>query len=470
MKAYKSMVLFFILLNSILLAQKPNVIVIYTDDHGYADLSCQGVFSDVKTPNIDKLATGGVRMSCGYVTAPQCVPSRGGLMSGQYQNKFGLESNPHLQDQEVMARFASLETLPERMKHAGYVTGMAGKWHLGPDKSEEIAKHGFDKVFFKHSNAPGSWNMNLDGDDIEPQVQTGGGYHLELISTFACSFIERYKAQPFFFYLAFRAPHVPLDAPQKYLDRFPGEMPERRRQALAMLSAVDDGVGRVMETLRKNGLEENTLIFLMGDNGAPLKIYKIDEPGGGPGWDGSLNDPMNGEKGMLTEGGIRTPFLVYWKNTIPGGQVYNNPVISLDVAATATSLAGLPKDQTLDGVDLIPYLTGKNNGEPHETLYWRWLGQSAVRKGNWKYIRCDEREFLFDIENDFQEKQNLISKHPDKAAELFADLEKWTKQLVPPGIHAIKSDGMSKQGNIYFDYYIEGKDAGKASQKSRLNR
>ena len=225
---------------------------------------------------MDALAKGGVRMTDGYCTAPQCVPSRGGLISGQYQTKWGLESNPQFQDAAIMKRFDELETIPERLQKAGYVTGMAGKWHLGPSRADAIAAHGFDKAFHKNSNGPGHWNMNLEGEDVEPQVQKGGGYHIDLISEFACSFIDRFHDKPFFFYLACRAPHVPLDAPQKYLDRFPGKMPERRRQALAMLSAVDDGVGQIMATLRKHELEEDTLIFVIGDNGAPLKIHKLD--------------------------------------------------------------------------------------------------------------------------------------------------------------------------------------------------
>uniref|UniRef100_UPI0030D74334 sulfatase-like hydrolase/transferase n=1 Tax=uncultured Rubinisphaera sp. TaxID=1678686 RepID=UPI0030D74334 len=268
--------------------RKPNIIVIFTDDHGYADLSCQGVFKDMKTPHMDAIAQNGVRMTDGYCTAPQCVPSRGGLISGQYQTKWGLESNPQFQDEEIMQRFDALQTIPERLKRAGYVTGMAGKWHLGPSKADAIAAHGFDKVFHKNSNGPGHWNMNLEGEDVQPQVQEGDGYHIDMISDFACSFIDRFNDKPFFFYLACRAPHVPLDAPQKYLDRFPGEMPERRRQAIAMLSAVDDGVGRIIETLRKHELEQDTLIFIISDNGAPLKIHKLDAPGGGTGWDGSL--------------------------------------------------------------------------------------------------------------------------------------------------------------------------------------
>lgn len=453
--------LFFLLLLSLFscfsgtASEKPNIILIFTDDHGYADLGCQGILDDIRTPHIDALAETGARMTDGYVTAPQCVPSRGGLISGQYQNRFGLESNPQFQDREVMGRFAELETLPERLKKAGYATGMAGKWHLGP--GNEISTHGFDHVFYKNSNAPGQANIDLEGNDVPFGTEEHGLYHLDACSQVAVSFVERYKDRPFFFYLAYRAPHVPLDAPKEYLDRFPGEMPERRRQALAMLSAVDDGVGKIVETLRRHDLEKDTLIWIIGDNGAPLKIHKIDAPGGGPGWDGSLNDPMNGEKGMLTEGGIRVPFVVSWKGTIPGGQVFSEPVISLDVAATALALAGLPEDEQLDGVNLIPFLTGQKDGAPHEVIYWRWLGQSAIRKGKWKYLRSDHREYLFDMEEDAEETRDLLEEHPEKAARLKSELESWTQTLSPPGIWALKSEGMSRAAEAYFDWYIEGK-------------
>ncbi len=436
-------------------AAKPNIIVIYTDDHGYADLSCQGVFPDVRTPHIDALAKAGVRMTSGYSTAPQCVPSRGGLLSGQYQNKFGLESNTEHDNPVVMAEFGETRSIAERLKDVGYVTGMAGKWHLGPD--DRITDHGFDRVFFKHNNAAGFWNMDLDGHDLIGVPQYGSGYHLDLVAQFAGAFIERYHDQPFFFYVAFRAPHVPLDAPPKYLQRFPGKMPERRRQALAMISAVDDGVGRIMETLRMHHLEENTLIFLIGDNGAPLKIHKLDAPGGGAGWDGSLNDPMNGEKGMLTEGGIRVPFVVSWKGTIPGGQVYANPVIALDVAATANVIAGLDPDPALDGVNLKPYLTGQTTSAPHESLYWRWLSQAAIRQGQWKYLRGSDREYLFNLDNDVEEQHNLLGVHPEIANQLRDQLSKWAETLSPPGIGAVNSPGMSRAADQYFDWYLDGK-------------
>ena len=428
-------------------ARKPNVIVIFTDDHGYADLSSQGVFEDVRTPHIDALARGGVRMSAGYVTAPQCVPSRAGLLSGRYQNRFGVESNGMSLD-----GFNRQRTIAERLRDAGYATGMTGKWHLGP--APEIGAHGFDDVYYKNANRPGWANYDLAGKDVEPGPERSRLYHIDANSAAACAFIDRHHDEPFFFYCAYRAPHVPLDAPKKYLDRFPGKMPERRRQALAMLSAVDDGVGRIVATLRRHGLEEQTLIFFIGDNGAPLKIHKLDAPGGGPGWDGSLNDPMNGEKGMLSEGGIRVPFVVSWQGRIPGGQVYDHPVISLDVAATAVALAGLPADPELDGVNLIPYLRGERDGAPHDALYWRWVAQGAIRVGDWKYLRGGAREYLFNLRNDPEEKRNLMTAERERAQLLADRLAAWAKDLQPPGLE-MKS--MSKTWEAYFDFYLDGK-------------
>ena len=427
-------------------ADKPNIIVIYTDDHGYSDMMCQGIQKDLKTPSIDALAAGGVRMTSGYVTAPQCVPSRAGLLSGRSQNRFGVESNG-----ESLSGFNAQQTIAERLQTAGYATGMTGKWHLGP--APDIVRHGFDDVYYKNANRPGWANFNFDGSDRAAGKENSKLYHLDANSAAACAFIKRHHHEPFFFYCAYRAPHVPLDAPPKYLSRFPGEMPERRRQALAMISAMDDGIGDILKTLREYHIETNTIIFFIGDNGAPLKIHKIDAPGGGPGWDGSLNEPLNGEKGMLSEGGIRVPFVVYWKNKI-AAQVYDHPVISLDVAATAVSLAGLPSDPQLDGVNLVPYLTGENNDAPHETLYWRWVAQAATRAGKWKYLRGGTREYLYDLSNDHEEKHNLIKGHPHIAARLRTKLNAWAAELQPPGLATRK---MSDVWEKYFDHYLDGK-------------
>lgn len=442
---------------------KPNIVLIFTDDHGYADLSCQGILDDVKTPHIDALATGGVRMTSGYVSAPQCVPSRAGLLSGRYQNRFGVESNGLPLD-----GFNKQQTIAERLKKAGYATGMIGKWHLGP--TPKITDHGFDDVYYRG----GTWaNYDLDGNDIPPGPKKSKLYHLDAKSAAARAFIKRHHKDPFFLYLAYRAPHVPLDATKKYLDRFPGKMPERRRQCLAMLSAVDDGVGGVMRALREYDIEDNTLVFFIGDNGAPLKIHKLDAPGGGPGWDGSLNTPMNGEKGMLSEGGIRVPYVVYWKGKLPANQVYHHPVISLDVASTALAVAGLPHDPKLDGVNLIPHLSGANKKPPHETLFWRWIAQSAAREGKWKYLRAGARDYLFNMETDREEKKNLIKKHPDIAGRLQAKLKHWSADLMPPGLAAGQ---MSQTWETYYDFYLDGKpapprpDPKTAARKNRKKR
>lgn len=442
---------------------KPNVILIYTDDHGWPDIGTAGIYDDLKTPHIDALAASGVRATSGYSSAPQCVPSRAGLLVGKSQNRFGVESNG-----ESLEGFDAELTIADRLKAAGYATGQIGKWHLG--QNPNITDHGFDDVYSKNANRPCHANYTLEGKTIQMQQVDDGLYHLDACSKAATTFIQRHEDEPFFLYLAYRAPHVPLDAPKKYLDRFPGKMPERRRQALAMISAMDDGVGEIVASLKQRGLLEKTLIFYIGDNGAPLKIHKTDAPGGGPGWDGSLNEPMNGEKGMLAEGGIRVPFLVSWPGSIPAGQVYDHPLSTLDVAATAVELAGLPEDDSLDGVNLFPYLSGKNQSAPDRALKWRWIAQAAIREGKWKLLKGGERSYLFDLESDPGEKTNLLGKHQNIAEQLGQKLQSWSDELKPPGL---SSGSMSPTWEAYFDYYLDGKPApapGKSVSKSNGNQ
>lgn len=427
--------------------ERPNIIVIFTDDHGWPDIGAAGIYDDLKTPNIDQMTGEGVRCTNGYVTAPQCVPSRGGLLAGRDQSRFGLEANG-----SSLEGFNAEVTIAERLKAAGYATGQIGKWHLGP--VNKIPSHGFDDVFSKNSDRPGWANYGLDGSDQEPGFEETGMYHLDACSAAATAFIERHSDEPFFLYLAYRAPHVPLDAPEKYLSRFPGKMPERRRQALAMISAMDDGIGAVRAKLAEKKLTGRTLIFFIGDNGAPLKIHKVDAPGGGPGWDGSLNAPMNGEKGMLSEGGIRVPYVVTWPGRIPSGQVFDEPVSSLDVAATAVALSGAGDNDLLDGVNIVPYLAGEREGAPHEVLFWRWSGQSAIREGNWKLFIGGTREYLYDIVADPGETTNLLKEHPKVAERLRKRLGGWTQELEPPGF--IRE--ISPVWGRYFDHYLDGKN------------
>jgi uncharacterized sulfatase len=440
----------FVLSTSLFAESKPNIILIYTDDHGHADLGIHGVMKDIKTPNIDALARSGVVATHGYSTAPQCVPSRGGLMTGKFQGRFDLDNNGSALD-----GFNKETTIATRLQNAGYVTAQFGKWHLGPQN--EITRHGFKHVFSQHGGQKFAANITLDGKDRLMSDLPPTEYHLDGCSKAAASIIERYKDQPFFLYVAYRGPHTPLDAPQSYMNRFPGEMPERRRAALAMLSAIDDGVGLITSTLKKHNLTEKTLIFFIGDNGAPLKIHKVDSPlqGDAGGWDGSLNTPLNGEKGMLAEGGMSTPFLIAWPGTIPGGQTYEHPVTALDVAATAAATNKIEvKPGDLDGVNLLPHLTGENKAAPHDDLYWRWMAQSAVREGNWKLLRGGEREYLYDLANDREEKNNLAAKHPEIATRLHTKLKTWADGLNPPGMAL---GPMAATWNDYFDHYLEGK-------------
>lgn len=455
---------------------KPNIIVIFTDDMGYSDLGVQGIVSDIKTPNIDKLAAAGVRMTSGYVTAPQCIPSRAGLMAGRYQQRFGVDHNgtiPMPLD-EVL--------LPELMAKAGYTTGMTGKWHLEPNHQQpEWIKENISEIKEKTKYVPSDIpldkkmpyyppargfqeyfygpmynilaNYDLEGNDLDQQWIETNGFRLDNQTEAAVTFIERNQDKPFFFYLAYFAPHVPLEATEKYLSRFPGEMAERRRYCLAMMAAIDDGVGQIVEALEKHDIDENTMIFFISDNGAPLKIDKKDIPISFPGgaWDGSLNEPWVGEKGMVSEGGIRVPYIVSWPAILPKGMVYDKPVISLDVAATAVAIAGAKEIKELDGTNLVPYLTGEKEGQPHEALYWRFWDQSAIRMGDWKFLKAGNREFLFDLASEDHEKVNLIKSNPQKAESLKKELVKWGAELKNPGI----PDGEIRREKQWYDHYFK---------------
>ena len=441
---------------------RPNVIVILTDDMGWADLAVQGAVKDVRTPHLDALAAAGVRCTSGYITSPQCSPSRAGLITGQHQQRFGIDTIPDV------PLPSDAVTLAERLGPVGYRCGFVGKWHLEPNilcvnwmrrelpeladqpetqrrippaKLEPYtpAAQGFHDYFWGEMTRYRA-NFDLDGKDLAPGKRSFALPHefrVDVQTRAAVAFIERNRSQPFYLHVGYFAPHTPLEAPQHYLDRFPGPMPERRRYALAMIAAVDDGVGAILAKLREHGLETNTLVMFTSDNGAPLKITRPDTPVGGDhgGWDGSVNDPWAGEKGMLSEGGIRVPMLFSWPGTLPSGKVYDAPVSSLDFAATAVAAAGLPHDPALDGVDLTPFFTGRATGQPHGTLCWRFWTQAAIRDGRWKYLSAGRLgEFLFDLSTPDPESRNLLKDHPDRAAELRRQLKAWTDQFQPPGI------------------------------------
>ncbi len=467
---------------------QPNIVIILTDDHGWPDVSAQGLLKDVKTPHTDKLAAGGVRFTSGYSTAAQCRPARAGLVTGRYQNKFGLVDN------NAYALPWSEYTMAERLRDAGYMTGLSGKWHLqgpistdnkNPDGSDaepmptkefltkvrelhrtgtdpgEPGYHGFTEYL---SGKVASYTASHDksGKDLNgPVKHYSKEYRVEHQAEWSVNFIKRHakKKAPFFLYTSLYAPHVPLESPQKYLDRFPGEMPERRRLALAMISSMDDAVGRITQTLEDEGVRENTLIVYLSDNGAPLKIDKRDDdPSVWGGWTGSVNDPWLGEKGMVSEGGIRVPFIMNWPKRIPAGQVDSRPVISLDITATSVVAAGLEVDDRIDGVDLLPFIDGKNvdgkaTADPHDALYWSWGGQYAVRSGDWKYLKTSTNEYLFNVTTKQHESLNLIEQHPELAQGLKKKIQAWSQlDVAHPGF----DNPTQPNGLKFFDHYLNG--------------
>ena len=417
--------------------RKPNILLIYSDDHGWADLGAQGVNAEIRTPNLDQLTRDGVRFSRGYVSAPQCVPSRAGVMTGRYQQRFGVEDNAH-----GPLPLAEL-TIAERLKPAGYITGMVGKWHLdiGPEHVGSRAMRampghmphaqGFDE-YWRGEMRQFFASHDLKGKPFAdaPHLVSDNRFRVVVQTEAALGFLDRRAAkpeQPWFLYLAWYAPHVPLESPEPWFSKTPENLPLPRRQALAMIAAMDTGLGQIRAKLREMGAEKDTLIFFIGDNGAPL----------GNAWNGSLNFPMVGQKGMLAEGGIRTPFVAAWPGKFPAGTVYDQPVISLDVAATAVALAGQPHDAKLDGVNIVPFVTGEKKGVPHEALFWRWGSQAAVQEMPYKLIMIGERErLLFDITKPDGENiaRNLVTKHPDIAAHLEAKLKAWADTLQTPGL------------------------------------
>ena len=312
---------------SLLHAAKPNILVILADDLGYGELSCQGN-PQVPTPHIDSIAKNGVRFTSGYVSGPYCSPTRAGFMTGRYQQRFGHEFNPGPAEAAVPNFGLSLneKTIGDRLKAAGYATGWFGKSHLGYKPEFHPLKRGFDEYFgflggaHDYLDAAGDpHNPILRG--TEPVKQED--YTTEAFAREAVNFIKKHHAEPWFCYLPFNAVHAPLEATSKYLDRFTSVEDKRRQTFCAMLSAMDDAVGSVLAKVHEHKLEENTLIVFFSDNGGPTPSTT------------SGNGPLRGFKAQTWEGGIRVPFMMQWKGTIPAGKVDDRPVIQLDLLPTA---------------------------------------------------------------------------------------------------------------------------------------
>lgn len=441
-------------LNAPIPPERPNVILIFTDDQGFADLGIQGTDPDVRTPHLDQLARDGVLFTRGYVTAPQCIPSRAAVVSGRHQNAFGLDDN--LGGPLSFDEF----TVPERLREAGYVTGMIGKWHLELGFDENLRayfspdhlphRHGFDEVYMGYMQRYRA-NYDLDGNDLpgeELHLIEDPHFRVDIQTRAALAFLERRKAddRPFYLYLCWFAPHSPIESPPQYTERLAHVEAPIRRAALASILAMDDGLGLIRAKLEEMGLTENTLIFYISDNGAPLVEGN---------YIGSLNTPLTGEKGMLIDGGQRVPFIAAWPGRIPGGQLFDEMVWSLDAVATAVALAGAPVDERIEGVNLIPWLTGERSGPLHDALAWRWRTQASILTDDWMFVRLgNERRYLFPTQElgTQRAEHNRIDEFPEVAQRLEEQLRAIADTWKTPGLpeEAIAPD------RRFFDMHVDG--------------
>lgn len=437
---------------------KPNVIVILADDLGYAEISAYKI-RRIPTPNIDSIASDGVLFTHGYVTTPICGPSRAGLMTGRHQQRFGFEFNDSAKNRPANVSYGLAETeltLGAAMKKAGYQTAAIGKWHLGTEDRFYPTNRGFDEFYgflsgstlYIDPKTPGvhtgdtddevktrkdhsSWregkrkpsDLVITGPDRKV-VENMDRYLTEEFVGKANDFITRNADKPFFMYLAFNAPHTPLQAPKKYYDRFPEIANEDTRIYAAMISALDDGVGQILKTLKDKKLDQNTIIVFVSDNGCATPTGVC------------VCAPLRGGKITHYEGGVRVPFMMRWPARIKKGIIYRNAISTLDIFPTAVAAAGgtLDTERVYDGLDLLPYVTGKNKTAPHPELYWLRRPQASILAGDWKLWQSDDGaiKFLFNLAQDPNEQHNLYSERPDKVKELSGKLEQWRKDMVSP--------------------------------------
>lgn len=437
--------------------QRPNVLFIVADDLGYGELGCYGD-KDIPTPNLDRLAAGGVRFTNGYVTAPFCAASRAALMTGRYQTRFGFEFNP------IGARNAEPgiglpveeKTVADRLSEVGYATALVGKWHLGGTAPFQPQRRGFDEFFgFLHEGHyyeqpprwPGVttwlrrtalpdgsqgrwtspdgrmiWSTHMghnepDYDADNPLLRSSQPVDEKANLTDAfmregCDFITRHRSQPWFLNLAFNAVHSPMQAADRWMEKFTHIEDIHRRIFAAMLAHLDESVGGVLDTLRETGVEQNTLVVFLSDNGGPMKELT------------SSNAPLRGGKGELWEGGIRVPFIVSWKGKVPP-RVLDAPVLSIDATATALDLAAAKTKEPLDGTGLMPLLTGKADRAPHDAMFWRVGKKNAVRAGDWKLIRDGKAWQLYDLAHDVSEATDLAVREPERVKAMSALWDQW---------------------------------------------
>ena len=419
--------------------RKPNIVVLLGDDMGYHDISLHGS-TEIPTPHIDSIAKNGIRFTSGYVSGPYCSPTRAGLMTGRYQTRFGHEFNEG-PGRMTFGLALTETTIAQRLKDLGYATYAVGKWHLGREPEYRPMRRGFDEFFGTVANTSYYHPPQFVDSRVGPEakrVEDPAFYTTREYAKRCTEIIEANKNRPFFLYMAWNAVHAPSQAPQETLDRFKDAPTKLRGEQAAITTEMDDGIGKILAKLRELKLEENTLIFFLSDNGGPQPGVRTD------------NTPLKGYKSSTWEGGVRVPFLMQWKGKLPAGKVYEQPVIQLDIQPTALAAAGgtVKKEWKLDGVNLLPHLTGKVKGQPHQALYWRFGPQWAIRKGDWKLVQASEAKLLpavalpkmpvgpvhlYNLVADLSESNDLSAQHPEKVKELQGAWDAWNRELAEPG-------------------------------------
>ncbi|MBB6729845.1 sulfatase-like hydrolase/transferase [Cohnella zeiphila] len=433
--------------------RKPNILIIYCDDLGYGDLGCYGS-EDAKTPHLDRLASEGIRFTNWYSNSPVCSPSRAALLTGRHPARAGVN--------EILGAKRGLHGLPETevtlakaLRAAGYRTALHGKWHLGVSEETGPNAHGFDEFFgFKagcidfyshifYWGQGSGLNPLHDLWEDETEVWENGRYMTELITERSVEFIRRQaeREEPFFLYAAYNAPHYPMHAPKEYMDRF-AHLPWDRQVMNAMIAAVDDGVGAIVEELKKTGDYENTMIFFSSDNGpSPESRNWLD--GTEDAYYGGSAGIFRGHKFSLFDGGIREPALLSWPAGFAGGRVLDEMAAMIDIVPTFLDLAevdtasGPLKDVRIDGSSLKPMLQ-EGEPSPHQQLFWEYQGQLAVREGDWKLVlngRLDgslpqpDRVHLSNLSEDPGERINVADRHPELTERLTRAAQEWLSGL-----------------------------------------
>ena len=401
---------------------RPNVVLIVADDLGSADLAICGA-TDVATPHLDALASSGARCTQAYAMAPVCAPSRAALLTGRYAQRFGFEFNegPPEAGNVAFGLPADATTLAERLRAAGYATGMVGKWHLGAKPGQRPTERGFDE-FFGFLDKASTYDPKRRQRKAETRLLRGlepveeKGWLTPVLAREAGAFIDRHAAHPFFLYVPFGAVHAPVQPDPALAERVAAIADPERRAYANLIVGLDDAVGAVLERLQANGLAANTLVLFTSDNGSARR-------------DGNL--PLRGVKSQLLEGGLRVPLLARWDGRIPAGVVYEHPVHLLDLAATVAAASGLVAPEH-EGVDLVPFFAGAVATPPHAALFWRYGARIAIRRGDLKLVRlAAERSFqLFDLAVDPAEQRDLATQRPEQVAELLAEWERWNARNV----------------------------------------